>query len=126
MPAAAGNTSCEATKTPDATSGADPAGKPADKHPESTCLACGMQCRVPESLRRRNARRGWPPQVRCRTCKLTYDAHYAALENTASAATVVSDAKFRAAVPAALVTSDDETPLGNWLLAAKGLLSVNA
>ena len=152
-PAAAGNTSCEATKTPDATSGVGPAGKPADNRAEGACLACGKQFRVPESLRRRNARRGWPPQMQYRTCKLANDAHYAALENTAPATTVASgaefrtaspaalvtsdgetspattvasDAKFRAASPAALVTSDGETPKRNLLLAAKGLLSANA
>ena len=40
-PAAAGNISCEATKTPDATSGADPAGKPADTHAEGACQGRG-------------------------------------------------------------------------------------
>ena len=125
-PAAAGSTIWEATKTPDATSGADPAGEPAAKHSEGACLASGKQLRVPERLRRRNAHRGWPPQVRCRTCRLANDTHYAALENTALATTVASDAKFRATSPAALVTSDDETPKENWFLAAKGLLLANA
>ena len=66
-PAAAGNISCEATKTPDATSGADPAGKPADTHAEGACQGRGKQFRVSEGFRRRNARREWPPQVWCRT-----------------------------------------------------------
>ena len=123
---AAGNTSCEATNTPDAPSEAGPADKPADKHAKGTCLVCGKQLNAPEHLRRRNALRGLPPQVRCRPCKLANDAHYAALGNTSPATTVTSDAKFRAASPAALVTSNGETSKRNWLLAAKGLLSANA
>ena len=91
---AAGNTSCEATNTPDAPSEADPADKPADKHAKGACLACGKQFHVPEHLRRRNARRGWPPQVRCHPFKLANDAHYAALENTAPATTVAPTPSF--------------------------------
>ena len=122
---AAGNTSCEATNPPGAPIEAEPAYKPADKHAKGVCLACGKQFHVPESLRRRKAHRGWPPQVRCRPCKLANDAHYTAREKTAPATTVASDTKVRAASLAALVTSDGETPKRNWLLAAKGLLSAN-
>ena len=110
---AAGNPSCEATNTPDAPSEAGPADKPADSCAKGACLACGKQFHVPENLRRRNARRGWPPQVRCHPYKLANDAHYAALGNTAPATAVASDAKFRAAFPAALVTSDGEIPDGD-------------
>ena len=104
------------------------------------CLACGKQFRVPGGLRRRNTRRGRPTQVRCRDCKLANGAHYAALENTTTAATVASDAKPQAAAPAALVISDGdpgapadfdvasrlETPKRSWLLAAKRLLPAHA
>jgi len=123
---AAGNTSRKATNTPDAPSEASPADEPADRHAKGACLACGKQFHVPEHLRRRNAHRGWPPQVRCHPCKLANDAHYAALGNTAPATTVAPDAKFRAASPAALVTSDGETYKRKWLLAAKGLPSAKA
>ena len=138
-----GNTSWEATNPPDKPGEAEPAYKPVNEHAKGACLACGKQFRLPEHLRRRNAHRGWPPQVRCRPCKLANDAHYAALGNTAPATTVAPDAKlraassatlvtsdgetspattvapdakFRAASPAALVTSDGETSQRNWLL----------
>jgi len=94
---AAGNTSCEATNTPNAPSEADPADKPADKHSKGACLACGKQFHVPGHLRHRNARRGWPPQVRCHPCKLVNYAHYAALGNNSPATAVASVANFRAA-----------------------------
>ena len=142
---AAGSTSCEATNTPDAPGEADPADKSADKRAEGVCLACSKQLHVPENLRRRNALRGWPPHARCRPCKLANDAHYAALENTdakfraaspaalvtsdgetSPAPTAASDDMFRTASPAALVTSDGKPPKMNWLLATKGLLSANA
>ena len=77
--AAASNTDREATKAPDATSEAPPGGKSADRHAKGACLACDKQFRVAEGLRHRNTRRGCPPQVRCCTCKLANDAHYAAL-----------------------------------------------
>ena len=127
----------QVTKTPYATSKAAPGGKPVvDNHAEGACLACGKQFSVPGGLRHRNTRRRWPPQVRCRTCKLTNDAHYAALENNAPKTAVSSGAKLQAAAPAALLTPDGglgapagfdgasrfETFKRNWLLAAKGLL----
>ena len=122
----AGDTSCETTNTPDPPGEAGPAYKPATELAKGACLACGKRFRVPDILRRQNAHRGWPPQVRCHPCKLANDAYYAALAKTAPATALASDAKSRAASPAALVTSDGETPKMNWLLAAKGLLSANA
>ena len=139
--ATAGNTDCEATKNPGATSEAGTGGgKPTDRHAGGACLACGKQLCVPGVHRRRNTRRGWPPQVQCRTCNLSNDVHYTAHEKTASAATAVSDAKLQAAAQFALVTSDGgpvapadldgasriETPKRNRLLAAKGPQLANA
>ena len=47
--------------------------------------------------------------MRCHPCKLVNYAHYAALGNNSPATTVASDARFRTASSAALVTSDGET-----------------
>ena len=47
---AVGNTSSEATNTPDAPSEAGPAYKPADKHAKGACLACGKQFHVTNKL----------------------------------------------------------------------------